>query len=239
MQERLQKILSACGTASRREAESLILAGRVTVNGLPAALGQKADLDADQIEVDGALLKPPEKRVCVLLHKPRGYACTCRDEKGRKTVLDLVAGCPFRLYPVGRLDMDSEGLLLLTNDGALANRVMHPAAGKEKVYLVWARGWRPEAEAVLRGPMALDGRPLAPVGLEIRREAGEDVLLEFTLREGRNRQIRRMCELAGLRVTRLKRTAEGPIRLGDLARGQWRYLTEEEIHALLGAAEEK
>ncbi len=232
MQERLQKLLSACGAASRREAEALIAAGRVSVNGTSARLGQKADPDADRIELDGKPLKRPEKRVCVLLNKPRGYVTTCRDEKGRRTVLELVSDCPARLYPAGRLDLNSEGLLLLTNDGDLANKIMHPSAGKKKVYLVWARGYRPGAENRLREPMELDGRPLAPVEVRLRRLTGENALFEFTLGEGRNRQIRRMCELAGLQVTRLRRVAEGPLRLGELPVGKWRYLTESEIKAL-------
>ncbi len=232
MQERLQKLLSASGAASRREAEAMIAAGRVTVNGTAARLGQKADPDGDRIELDGVPLKRREKRVCVLLNKPRGYVTTCRDEKGRKTVLELVSDCPARLYPAGRLDLNSEGLLLLTNDGGLANKIMHPSGGKKKVYLVWTQGYRAGVENRLREPMTLDGRPLAPVGVRLLRAQGGTALFEFTLGEGRNRQVRRMCELAGLRVTRLKRVAEGPLQLGALPSGKWRYLTEAELEAL-------
>ncbi len=236
MKERLQKLLSARGAASRREAERMILDGRVRVNGHAARLGERADPETDTIEVDGAPLDAPPARVCLLLNKPRGYVTTLRDEKGRRTVAELVADCPARVYPVGRLDLNSEGLLLLTNDGALANRLTHPSGGARKVYLAWVAGYRPGAEERFRRPMRLDGRPLAPVKVRLRRASGGTALLEFTLSEGRNRQVRRMCALAGLRVTRLKRVAEGPLSLGDLPPGQWRYATARELAALDGEA---
>ncbi len=230
MEQRLQKLLSAYGVASRREAERMIGDGRVLVNGRVAQLGDRADDAVDAVEVDGRPLKsrPPE-RVYVMLHKPRGFVTTLHDERGRRTVADLLAGCPERVYPVGRLDCASEGLLLLTNDGEAANRLTHPSHEVEKVYLCWVSRFHPGAEDVLRAPMSLDGRPLAPVKLRVLRREGETALLEFTLREGRNRQIRRMCERAGLTVTRLRRIAEGPIRLGDLPPGKWRYLSEDEV----------
>lgn len=232
MEERLQKLLSAYGAASRREAERLIKEGRVRVNGNTASLGGKADLSTDVVEVDGRRLRNAPERVCLLLNKPRGYVTTCRDERGRKTVTELVSGCPVRVYPAGRLDLNSEGLLLLTNDGDLANRLTHPSGGTKKVYLAWVTGWRPGAEEAFRREMVLDGRPLAPFKMGLRRNEGDKALLEFTISEGRNRQVRRMCELAGLHVTRLKRIAEGPLQLGDLPPGRWRYLTEEEIASL-------
>ncbi len=232
MEERLQKLLSAYGVASRRRAEELILAGRVRVNGNTARLGERADLSVDVVEVDGDPLRRPPERVCLMLNKPRGYISTCQDERGRRNVTELVSDCPVRVYPVGRLDLWSEGLLLLTNDGALANRLAHPSGGTRKVYLAWVSNYRAGAEETLRDPLSLDGKPLAPVKIRLRRQERETALLEFTLSEGRNRQIRRMCELAGLRVTRLKRIAEGPLQLGSLKPGQWRYLTNAEIASL-------
>lgn len=233
MEERLQKLLSAHGLASRREAERIIQAGRVRVNGNTASLGDKADLSRDVVEVDGRALKKPPERVCLLLNKPRGYVTTCKDEKGRRTVAELVSDCPVRVYPVGRLDLSSEGLLLLTNDGELANHLTHPSGGTKKVYLAWVTDYHPGAEAAFQRKMALDGKPLAPVKARLRKSEGDKALLEFTLSEGRNRQVRRMCELAGLHVTRLKRIAEGQLKLGDLPPGRWRYLTEAEIRSLM------
>lgn len=233
MEERLQKLLSAHGAASRREAEKMILAGRVRVNGNTASLGDKADLQTDVVEVDGKpLKKKPPERVCLLLNKPRGYVTTCKDEQGRKTVTELVSECPVRVYPVGRLDIGSEGLLLLTNDGELANHLTHPSGGTEKVYLAWVTGYRPGAETAFQREMSLDGKLLAPVQVRLRKSGEDKALLEFTLSEGRNRQVRRMCELAGLHVTRLKRIAEGPLKLGDLPPGQWRYVTDAELASL-------
>ncbi len=229
MEERLQKLLSAFGAASRREAEQMIRNGRVRVNGNTAALGDRADPETDVIEVDGRALKKRPAAVYVMLHKPRGYVTTLHDERGRRDVGQLVASCGARVYPVGRLDLNSEGLLLLTNDGAAANRLAHPSGQVEKVYLAWVQDYRPGAEAALRRPMELDGHPLRPARVRLRRSQGDFALLEVRIGEGRNRQVRRMCEAAGLRVTRLKRIAEGRLTLGDLPVGQWRYLTEDEI----------
>lgn len=235
MEERLQKLLSAHGVASRREAERMIREGRVRVNGNTASPGDRADLSSDVVEVDGKPLARRPERVCLLLNKPRGFVTTCKDEQGRRTVTELVTGCPVRVYPVGRLDLNSEGLLLMTNDGELANRLAHPAGGTKKVYLAWVTGYRPGAERAFQRRMVLDGRPLAPVGVRLRGGEGDRALLEFTLSEGRNRQVRRMCEMAGLHVTRLRRIAEGPLQLGNLPAGQWRYLTDAEIASLTGA----
>lgn len=237
MTERIQKIIAAAGLLSRRAAEEAIRAGRVTVNGQIAALGQSADAEIDEIRLDGAPLPGREDCVTVLLHKPRGYVCTMRDEKGRRTVSELVA-LPQRLYPVGRLDLNSEGLLLMTNDGALAYALTHPKHEVPKTYRVWARGEEPETAAErLRRPMELDGRALAPAKTRLLSVRDGTACVEITIREGRNRQVRRMCELQGLRVTRLVRTAEGPLRLGELPVGQWRRLTEEELAALRGGTD--
>lgn len=234
-EQRLQKVLSAHGVASRRQAEQMITEGRVRVNGNTARLGDKVT-ETDVIEVDGAVLRRAPRPVYIMLHKPRGYVTTCKDEQGRRDVTELVKDCPERVYPVGRLDLNSEGLLLLTNDGALANRLMHPSGQVEKVYLCWVTGYKTGAEDKLRGPMELDGRPLNPARVVLRRVNGDQAMIEVGITEGRNRQVRRMCELAGLHVTRLKRIGEGQLRLDRLPVGQWRYLTDEEVsylHSLL------
>ena len=229
MVERLQKLISAAGLASRRGAEKLITEGRVTVNGSPAELGQSADPDVDEILVDGRRLNPaPEEKTYVMLNKPRGYVTTLSDEKGRPTVAELVRDTGKRLYPVGRLDMDSDGLLLMTNDGALANAVMHPRGEVNKTYRTVVRGDISPALPVLRGPMEIDGCRLRPAEVHITG----DNTLEITIHEGRNRQVRKMCAAAGLTVLRLTRIAEGGLSLGDLAPGAWRYLTENEISML-------
>ncbi|OUQ24711.1 pseudouridine synthase [Flavonifractor sp. An135] len=232
MEERLQKILSAAGVTSRRGAEQYLLAGRVTVNGRAASLGDKADPERDDIRVDGKPLRHGEARTYLMLNKPRGYVTTLSDEKGRKTVADLVKGCPARVWPVGRLDLDSEGLLLLTDDGELTHRLIHPSHEVEKEYHVWVTGDAGKALPVLRGPITLDSVPLRPARVELLgREKGESVL-SVTIHEGKNRQVRRMCALAGLQVRRLRRVREGALRLGDLPVGRWRLLTEEERHQL-------
>lgn len=228
MEERLQKLLSAAGVCSRRAAEDYLAAGRVTVNGETARLGQKADPDRDEILVDGQPLAPRATPVYILLNKPRGYVSTLSDEKGRKTVAELVADCGARVWPVGRLDLDSEGLLLLTDDGALTQRLIHPSHEVEKEYHVQVEGDVAAALPVLRGPMELDGIPLHPARVE---ELGPG-LLSVVIHEGRNRQVRRMCAAAGLRVRRLKRVREGALRLGTLPPGKWRRLTAEELRLL-------
>ena len=222
MEERLQKLISASGLTSRRGAEDWITAGRVTVNGRVAALGDKADLSHDQVLVDG---RP--------LNKPRGYVSTLSDEKGRKTVAQLVSGCGCRVWPVGRLDMDSEGLLLLTDDGALTHRLIHPSHQVEKEYLVWVTGDVDRALPVLSGPMELDGEPLAPAQVRRGRTSGGVSQLSIIIHQGKNRQVRRMCAQAGLTVKRLKRVREGQVTLDRaLAPGAWRRLTEAELALL-------
>lgn len=229
MEERLQKLLSAAGVCSRRQAEDYILAGRVTVNGQTALLGQKADLSQDTVAVDGKPIGAPETYVYLMLHKPRGRVTTLSDEKGRPTVAELVADCPVRVWPVGRLDWDSEGLLLFTNDGGLTHRLLHPSHQVEKEYHVVVQGDVDAALPVLQGPMELDGEALAPA--RVTRLGGNR--LSITIFQGKNRQVRRMCALAGLDVLRLRRVREGSLLLGGLPKGQWRYLTQSEVDALL------
>ena len=228
MTERLQKILSARGVASRRAAEAMIMDGRVTVNGTVAGLGQTADPQIDEILLDGKPLPSGSEYVYILLHKPRGYVTTLSDEKGRKTAAQLVADCGIRVYPVGRLDMDSEGLLLFTNDGEFANRLMHPKHEVQKTYLTWVEGFSETSLEKLKQPITLDGYRIRAPKVRVVKPG----LLEITIHEGRNRQVRRMCDAAGMRVTRLKRIREGNLSLGDLPLGKWRYLTEEEVKRL-------
>ena len=232
MQERLQKILSARGVASRRKAEELLRQGRISVNGRVATLGDTADGDADTICVDGQPLPEQQKLVYIMLHKPRGYVTTLSDEKGRPNAAQLVADCGVRVYPVGRLDMDSEGLLLFTNDGAFANALMHPRREVKKTYLTWVAGYAPGAEALLARPITLDGYTIRPPQVKLIRAEGSKAKFQVTIHEGRNRQVRRMCQAAGMQVTRLKRVREGSLQLGDLPLGKWRYLTEAEVKAL-------
>lgn len=238
--ERLQKLISACGLASRRTAEEWIAAGRVTVNGQKAHLGDQADLDRDQILVDGRPLRPGGGRTYLMLNKPRGYVTTLSDEKGRKTVAQLVSGCGARVWPVGRLDLDSEGLLLMTDDGALTHRLIHPSHQVEKEYLVWVSGSVDKALPVLSGPMELDGQLLAPARVRVGRSSGNIKQLSIVIFQGKNRQVRRMCAQAGLQVLRLKRIREGGLYLDRaLAPGQWRHLTPQEVLMLTGPEEEK
>ncbi len=231
LKERLQKILSVRGVASRRSAEEMIKAGRITVNGAVAMLGETADPETDEILVDGSPLPSQSAPVYILLHKPRGYVTTLSDERGRKTVADLV-NCGTRVYPVGRLDYDSEGLLLMTNDGAFANRLMHPRQEVDKTYQVWVTGYHEAAAALLSRSIELDGYRIKKPGVKLLWADGPKAKFLVTVHEGRNRQVRRMCEAAGMQVTRLRRIAEGKLQLGDLPLGKWRYLTEEEVKYL-------
>ena len=233
MAERLQKILSAAGICSRRTAEEYIAAGRVTVNGLTAQVGDKADLVRDVVEVDGKPLQKNEERVWLMLYKPRGYVTTLSDEKGRKTAAELEAGCGQRVWPVGRLDLNSEGLLLFTNDGEGTARVLHPRHEVEKEYQVRVKGDLEKALPILSGPLKLDGIPLAPAQVKLLRSEPGGGEISVVIHQGKNRQVRRMCALAGLEVERLLRVREGRLRLGSLAPGNWRYLTEDEIERLL------
>lgn len=232
MEQRLQKIIASYGVASRRKAEQMILERRVRVNGNTASLGDTADDEEDIIEVDGMRLKKQPERVVLMLYKPRGYVCTLSDEKGRKTVAELVKDCGARVYPVGRLDLNSEGLLLLTNDGELANRLTHPKKEVDKVYLVWLSHYIPGCERSIASPIEIDGRKTSAAKVETVRADGETALLRITIHEGRNRQIRRLCERANVTVTRLCRIEEGPLRLGTLKPGRWRILTDEELDKL-------
>ena len=231
-EERLSKLLSAHGLCSRRAAEELIRCGKVTVNGEIAALGQKADAAADEIVVDGKPLREKSEGCYLMLHKPRGYITTVSDERGRKTVMDLLQGCDTRVWPVGRLDMDSEGLLLMTNDGALTNRLIHPRHEIKKTYLVWVQGDAVAAVPVLRQMTQLEGEPIFRPEVCLKKTQKNGGLLSIVIHEGKNRQVRRMCAAAGLKVTRLKRVAEGSLTLGSLPLGRWRPLTKEEIARL-------
>ena len=231
MTERLQKILAARGICSRRKAEDMIHAGRVSVNGEIASLGQAADPEKDTILLDGKPIPTADDRVYIMLHKPRGYVTTLSDEKGRPNVTQLVQ-CGTRVYPVGRLDMDSEGLLLLTNDGELANRLMHPSGKVNKTYEVWIRGYRSGGERLLERRIVLDGKKISAPTVQLLSAQSEQAHLLITIHEGRNRQVRRMCQAAGMYVTRLRRIAEGDLTLGDLQKGHWRFLTDDEIARL-------
>ena len=234
MMERLQKILASRGICSRRKAEELLSAGRVSVNGIVADLGQSADPDADEILLDGKPLPSASEYVYILLNKPRGFVTTLSDEKGRKNAAQLVADCGVRVYPVGRLDMDSEGLLLFTNDGDFANSLMHPRHEVDKTYRVVVDGFTPENMEKLKKPVTLDGYTIRKPGVKLARPPRADGKAELlvTIHEGRNRQVRRMCAMAGMTVLRLERIAEGTLTLGDLPKGKWRYLTAEEVSAL-------
>ena len=228
MMERLQKILSARGVCSRRQAEELLAAGRVTCDGVVCAVGDRADPEVNTICVDGKPLPTGAKPVYIMLHKPRGFVTTLKDEKGRRDVSQLI-DCGARVYPVGRLDMDSEGLLLFTNDGEFANRMMHPKHEMNKTYHAWVEKCTDAGLEKVKLPIELDGYRIAPPEVTVLHREGNRALLEITIHEGRNRQVRRMCEKAGMYVTRLRRVSEGSLTLGDLPKGKWRYLTEEEI----------
>lgn len=233
MEERLQKIISSCGVTSRRDAEKWILAGRVTVNGQTATLGDKADLSTDVVAVDGRELHKNEARHYVMLHKPTGYVTTLSDEKERRTVADLISDYGCRLWPVGRLDYMSEGLLIMTDDGDFTQKILHPSHEVEKEYLVWVKGNVSEALPILTGPMTLDGEELAVAKVTCQKE-DEVSRLSVIIHQGKNRQVRRMCHEAGLQVLRLKRIREGPVVLDPkLDKGKWRDLTSQEVAFLI------
>lgn len=234
MAERIQKIISASGLMSRRAAEELIAAGKVTVNGVRAELGMKADGDRDIIIVDGKALPSPDEKLYIMLNKPRGYVTTLSDEKNRPCVTELVKELGTRVYPVGRLDMYSEGLLILTNDGEFANRLMHPSHNFSKTYMTWVRGENIKtALTKLRQPMELDGSTVRAQSVEAAESFEDRAVLLITIGEGKNRQIRRMCQMCGLKVTRLRRVSEGPLSLGELKSGTWRHLTHGEIRQVM------
>ncbi len=234
-EERLQKVLARAGVASRRKAEALIAAGRVRVNGeVVRQLGTKVDPHRDRIEVDGRPVRLPRRHTYLLLHKPMGVVTTLRDPQGRPTVADLIRGVEARVFPVGRLDQDTEGLLLLTDDGELAYRLTHPRYGVEKVYHALVRG-RPSAatlERWRRGGIVVEGRPSAPAQVRVLRTVREGTWLEIVLHEGRKRQVRRVAAALGHPVLYLKRVRLGPLTLGRLPRGRWRPLSRREVRAL-------
>ena len=232
--ERIQKLISASGIMSRRNAEKLIQEGKVFVNGFKANLGDKADLRFDEVVADGIKINSQSKKVYVMLNKPRGYVTTLSDEKDRPIVTDLLCDIDDRLYPVGRLDMNSEGLLILTNDGEFANKLMHPSHELTKTYKVYVGGEDiPTKVHLLEKPININGKQTKPAKAEILEDNGNNAVIKVVIKEGRNRQIRRLCEKAGLKVKTLTRIAEGPLSLGNLKTGAWRYLTSEEISKLL------
>lgn len=240
-EQRIQKVLADQGICSRREAERLIAAGKVKVNGHPVGLGDKMDPDYDKVSIDGKNVRIVRKRqyTYIMLHKPRGYLTTRSDDRGRKTVMDLVSDVPAMLRPVGRLDKDSEGLLLMTDDGAFINLLTHPSGGVGKLYRVTVNPRATEEQVVqmASGVVLDDGVRTQPCVIHVVTDEPGRSVLEITLHEGRNRQIRRMCSAVGLQVVRLKRSAEGPVKLGMLQPGEYRELKKSEISALRNAAQ--
>ena len=240
-EQRIQKVLADQGICSRREAERLIAAGKVKVNGHPVGLGDKMDSDYDKVSIDGKNVRIVRKRqyTYIMLHKPRGYLTTRSDDSGRKTVMDLVSDVPAMLRPVGRLDKDSEGLLLMTDDGAFINLLTHPSGGVGKLYRVTVNPRATEEQVVqmASGVVLDDGVRTQPCVIHVVTDEPGRTVLEITLHEGRNRQIRRMCSAVGLQVVRLKRSAEGPVKLGMLQPGEYRELKKSEVSALRNAAQ--
>ena len=235
---RIQKALSDCGFTSRRHAEEMIREGRIRINGHKAEIGAAVNPDRDVITVDGERVQTGGKkqRVYIALHKPRGYITTLKDEQGRKCVQELVENVGVSVFPIGRLDRESEGLLLFTNDGDFANAVMHPANHIPKLYRVTLREpITDDQQMKFREGIVLDGRRTAPAEIRVVQSEPGRCVVEITLYEGRNRQIRRMCESLGLSVARLRRNAVGAVRLGMLPPGSWRYLTPAEVRALVQA----
>ena len=234
MQERLQKILSHAGIASRREAETIIASGRVTVNGkVVTELGSKADPSLDRIMLDGRQVRIEAERVYILLNKPSGYVTTMKDPQGRPVVNDLLKGVRERVYPVGRLDYNTEGLLLMTNDGELANRLAHPRHEVEKEYMVRVRGGiLPDQIRRLSEGVELDDGMTAPAVVRLVRESENNTWLSIAIHEGRYRQVRRMCEAVGLTVVRLKRTRYAFLETGDLKVAEFRNLSAAEVKRL-------
>ena len=239
---RLQKYFTDCGVMSRRAAEEQIRLGKVRVNGSTASVGDTVEPGIDKVELDGKIIIPmTEENVCIMLNKPRGYVTTMSDERDRKNVSELVCDLGIRVYPIGRLDMDSDGLLLLTNNGSLANKLTHPRHEIPKIYRVSVRGI-PTTEQLkqLGSEMKIDGYKILPVKVELisrARTSDEASVLQMTLYEGRNRQIRKMCEAAGLKIRRLTRVSIGKISLGSLPTGRWRRLTKKEIDYLMNNKE--
>ncbi len=239
-EERIQKVLSEQGLCSRREAELWIKAGRVRVNGHPVSLGDKMDPAKDVLAVDGKRVPIERKKqhLYYMLHKPRGFITTMKDELGRRSVAEFTKELPGRLLPVGRLDKDSEGLLLLTDDGEFIQKLTHPSYGVKKVYRVTLhpRAEEEKVVALARGVSLDDGTVAEPLSVRVLVDEPGRTVLELTLQEGKNREIRRMCEAVGLAVARLRRTAVGPVKLGMLQPGQVRELEPKEVSALLAGA---
>ncbi len=232
---RIQKIIAESGMCSRRKAEEFIAAGKVKVNGHPCSLGDKAIPGKDLITVDGNKILVAKRRnlYYIMLHKPRGYVTTMNDELDRKCVTELLSDFPERVYPVGRLDKNSEGLLLLTNDGNFANDIMHPSKHVSKTYRVTVRPDINDEQLVqLASGVVIDGRKTAECSVVVLDKQPGRVVLQMTIHEGRNRQIRKMCEAVGLEVARLKRTAIGPLKLGMLQPGEYRELKPDELRAI-------
>ncbi|MDY2861720.1 MAG: pseudouridine synthase [Oscillospiraceae bacterium] len=238
---RIQKVLADMGLCSRRQAEQIILEGRVKLNGHPVKLGDKMDMHEDVLSVDGRTIRPPKKKEYkyYMLHKPRGYITTSSDDRGRKTVMELIKDIPERVYPVGRLDKDSEGLLLFTNDGALANALTHPSHQVAKMYRVTVHpaATKEQVVALANGVVLDDGTKTLPAIIRVVAEDEDRTVMEMSIKEGKNRQIRRMCRAVGLDVARLSRKSVGAVKLGMLAPGKYRELKPSEILALEAAAE--
>lgn len=234
MLERLQKILSQAGIASRREAETIITSGRVAVNGsVVTELGSRANAARDRITLDGRLVRLVSEKVYILLNKPAGYVTTMKDPQGRPVVTELLKGVKERVYPVGRLDYNTEGLLLLTNDGDLANRLAHPSHEVEKEYMVRVRGKvLPDQMSRLSDGVELEDGKSAPADVRLVSESENNTWISITIHEGRFRQVRRMCEVVGLTVVRLKRTRYGLLKTGELKPAQFRHLTPDEVSGL-------
>ena len=235
--DRIQKIIADAGYCSRRKAEALISQGRVKLNGRPIKLGDKAT-PKDVITVDGERIYVPKKKnkVYIMMNKPRGYVTTMSDELDRKSVMDLLEGVDTRVYPIGRLDKNTEGLLLFTNDGKFANDIMHPSKHISKTYRVTVRPSITEEQLVqLATGVELDGKMTLPATVNVVTKEENRVVLLITIKEGRNRQIRRMCESVGLEVARLRRVSIGPLKLGMLKPSTWRELKPEELRALRNA----
>ena len=245
MEERLQKYIARCGVASRRKSEELILSGQIKVNGnIITELGTKVNIDIDIVEYNNKVIKPEEKKVYIMLNKPEGYITSASDEKGRKTVLDLI-DVNERIYPIGRLDYDSSGLLLLTNDGDIYNKIIHPRVAIDKKYIALCEGKFTEKEIEkFKNGLDIGGYITSNANIEIideenilLKKTGENVIrstVEITIHEGKNRQIRRMCASLNHNVLSLKRISIGNIKLGNLKKGTWRELTEEEINYMKG-----
>lgn len=237
MAERLQKFMAECGVASRRKSEELISAGKVRINGKTAVLGDKVEPTKDKVTLNGKRISPAKKSVYIMLNKPRGYITTMSDEQGRKCVASLVSDIKTRVYPVGRLDRESEGLLIMTNDGEFANLLTHPSTHVPKTYRVTIRPEITDKQATqFRNGIDIDGYTTAPCELKVIEVGDNRTVVEVTLYEGKNRQIRRMFEALGIEVARLKRTKIGSVKLGMLKQGAYRNLTETEVYSLMKAA---